>query len=148
VSAEVIGIDHVYFAVRDLETSRRYYDAVMDALGFRKGSFAIGGEPHASYYNRHFGFVLRPASTDRTHDPYSPGLHHFCFRVDTAADVTAVYEALAGRGIAATPPRLYPDYAEDYFATFFDDPDGIRLEVTNYRKERRERHDHWPPPGT
>jgi hypothetical protein len=23
------------------------------------------------------------------------------------------------------------------------DPDGIRLEVTNYRQERRERHDNW-----
>jgi glyoxylase I family protein len=28
-------------------------------------------------------------------------------------------------------------------ATFFTDPDCIRLEVTNYRQERRERHDHW-----
>jgi hypothetical protein len=25
----------------------------------------------------------------------------------------------------------------------FTDPDGIRLEVTNYRQERRERHDNW-----
>ena len=31
----------------------------------------------------------------------------------------------------------------DYTATFFEGPDGIRLEVTNYRQERRDRHDHW-----
>jgi glyoxylase I family protein len=38
---------------------------------------------------------------------------------------------------------LHPDYAPDYMATFFTDPDGIRLEITNYRQERRDRHDAW-----
>ncbi|PYJ97601.1 MAG: glyoxalase, partial [Verrucomicrobia bacterium] len=31
----------------------------------------------------------------------------------------------------------------DYYAIFFSDPDGIRLEVTNYRQERRNRFDDW-----
>ena len=143
---EVLGIDHVYLAVRDLAVSRRYYDVVLGILGFRSGKFEIGGEAHAPYYNRHFGFMLRPAHSAQPHDPYSAGLHHFCFRVNTAADVTAVAVALRSAGIEASEPKLYPEYAEDYFATFFDDPDGIRLEVTNYRKERRERHDNWTPP--
>jgi glyoxylase I family protein len=46
-------------------------------------------------------------------------------------------------GIATSEPRTYPEYAPDYVATFFADPDGIRLEITNYRQERRDRHDHW-----
>ena len=33
-------------------------------------------------------------------------------------------------------------------ATFSRDRVGIRLEVTNYRHERRERHDHWSEPPT
>lgn len=141
--SEVLGIDHIYLAVRDLEASRRFYDVVMKVLGFRSGSFQIGGDAHASYYNRHFGFVLRPARTAAAHDPYSAGLHHFCLRVDTAADVDAIAAKLREAGIEATSPRLYPEYAPDYYAVFLDDPDGIRLEVTNYRLERRERHDHW-----
>jgi len=140
---EVLGIDHIYLAVRDLEASRRFYDVVMKILGFRSGSFQIGGDAHASYYNRHFGFVLRPARTKAPHDPYAAGLHHFCLRVDSSADVDAIAAQLRDAGIAATTPRLYPDYAPDYYALFLDDPDGIRLEVTNYRQERRERHDHW-----
>jgi len=36
-----------------------------------------------------------------------------------------------------------PGYASDYWPVFFADPDGIRLEVTHYRQERRERHDNW-----
>jgi catechol 2,3-dioxygenase-like lactoylglutathione lyase family enzyme len=140
---EVIGIDHIYLAVRDLEVSRRYYDVVMKILGFRSGGFKIDGDTHASYYNRHFGFVLRPARSDATHDSYAAGLHHFCLRVDSERDVDAIAEQLEKAGIAVSMPSLYPQYAPDYYAIFLYDPDGIRLEVTNFRQERRERHDHW-----
>jgi len=142
---EVIGIDHIYVTVRDLDVSRRYYDIVMKVLGFRRGDFEIGGDEHASYTNRHFGFVLRPGRSDVPHDPYAAGLHHFCLRVDSIDDVTAVAVALRAAGIAVSEPTNYPQYADDYFAIFFEDPDGIRLEVTNYRQERRDRHDHWRP---
>ncbi len=64
-------------------------------------------------------------------------------RVETPADVAAVAAQLRGAGITASDAKLYPIYAPDYWATSFTDPDGIRLAVTNYRQERRERHDHW-----
>ena len=43
----------------------------------------------------------------------------------------------------ASEAERHAEYAPDYWATFFNDPDGLRLEVTNYRQERRERHDQW-----
>jgi glyoxylase I family protein len=142
--AEVIGIDHIYIAVSDLGVSEGYYDKVMiEALGFRKNTFSIGGDPHIQYFNRHFGFVLRPARTAVKHDAYSPGLHHFCLRVESAVEVQAVAHKLRALGIDASEAKLYPEYASDYSATFFTDPDGVRLEVTNYRQERRDRHDQW-----
>jgi catechol 2,3-dioxygenase-like lactoylglutathione lyase family enzyme len=138
----VIGIDHIYIAVSDMARSEDFYDRVMAVLGFAKNSFAIGGDPHIQYYNRHFGFVLRPARGGH-HDSYQPGLHHLCLRVDSAADVVETAAQLIAAGIPATDPKLYPDYAPDYSATFLTDPDGIRLEITNYRQERRDRHDRW-----
>jgi catechol 2,3-dioxygenase-like lactoylglutathione lyase family enzyme len=141
---EVIGIDHIYIAVSDLEESERFYDRVMtEVLGFRKNKLVIAGDPHIQYFNRHFGFVLRPSRVEAHHEPYAPGLHHFCLRVDSAAEVHAVADRLRAIGIDATEPNLFPEYASDYVATFFQDPDGIRLEVTNYRQERRQRHDNW-----
>jgi glyoxylase I family protein len=142
--AEVIGIDHIYVTVSDLAKSESFYDQVLlGALGFRKNKFTLGDDPHIQYFNRHFGFVLRPARLQTKHEPYAPGLQHFCLRVDSTAEVHAVAEQLRSAGIDATEARLYPQYAPDYTATFFSDPDGIRLEITNYRQERRERHDKW-----
>ena len=141
---EVIGIDHIYIAVSDLRVAEAFYDRVLlQALGFRKNTFEIGGDPHIQYFNRHFGYVLRPARVPKRHEPYSPGLHHFCLRVDTRDDVERVAARLRSLGVAATEVKLYPQYAPDYAATFFEDPDGIRLEVTNYRQARRDRHDRW-----
>lgn len=142
--AEVIGIDHIYITVSDLARSESFYDRVLrDTLGFRKNSFALNGEAHVQYYNRHFGYVLRAARNSSGHDSYSPGLHHFCLRVDSIADVIEVTQQLRAGGIDASAAKNFPEYAVDYWATFFDDPDGIRLEITNYRQERRDRHDRW-----
>ena len=143
---EVVGIDHLYIAATDLATSESFYDRVLrDVMGFRKNAFPLGerAEQHVQYFNRHFGFVLRPARTKTAHDAYAPGLHHFCFRVDSIADVQAIARDLRALGVDASEARLCPDYAPDYWATYFTDPDGVRLEVTNYRAERRELHDHW-----
>jgi glyoxylase I family protein len=141
---DVIGIDHIYIAVSALNVSERFYDLVMvDVLSFKKNRFAIGGDPHVQYFNRHFGFVLRPARSSAKHDSYAPGLHHLCLRVNSIDEVNTAAQRLESSGIRVTPAQLYRDYAADYAATFFEDPDGLRLEITNYRAERRERHDHW-----
>ncbi len=143
--AEVTGIDHVYLTVADLARSEAFHDRLFGALGFRKNEFALGGERHVQYFNRHFGVVLRPArAAAAPHDPYAPGLHHLCLRVDTTDEVRRAAAELVAAGIDASEPRLFPEYAPDYVATFVTDPDGLRLEITNYRAERRRRHDHWP----
>ncbi len=144
--SEITGIDHIYITVSNLARSEDFYDRVMTVLGFRKNKFVIGGDPHIQYFNRHFGYVLRPARSTRLHDAYSPGLHHLCLRVDSVDNVRSVADTLRSAGVDATPAMPRPEYAPDYWATFFADPDGVRLEVTNYRQERRERHDRWDQP--
>jgi glyoxylase I family protein len=139
----ITGIDHIYITVSDMTRSEAFYDRAMPVLGFRKSSFALGGDPHTQYYNRHFGFVIRPARVGRSHDPYAPGLHHLCLRVESINDLIETAAALRAAGIDASEPALHAQYAPDYWATFFTDPDGVRLEVTNYRAERRQRHDEW-----
>ena len=143
---EVIGIDHVYLSVSDLARSKRFYDGVMRVLGYAQVESAIGGDPHVHYYNRQFGFSLRPARSAASHDPYAPGLHHFCFRVVDERAVDRAFGELRALGVAATQPRAYPEYSADYYATFFEDPDGVRLEITNFREVRRRRMYDWDAP--
>jgi len=146
--AEVIGFDHVYLTVSSLARSEPFYDRLLaELLGFRKKAFSLDGEPHVHYYNRQFGIVLRPARAAVAHDPYAPGLHHLCLQVDHPDDVDRLARALAGAGLAATPARLFPEYAPDYRATFLEDPDGLRLEITNFRAERRARLARWDEVG-
>jgi glyoxylase I family protein len=139
---DVIGIDHIYITVTDLQRAELFYDLVLlDALGFKKNSFTLDGDAHIQYYNRYFGYVLRPSRNAKVHDPYACGLHHLCLRVESVADVVSVAKQLVASGVEASAAKNYPEYAEDYWATFLTDPDGIRLEVTNYRYERKNRHD-------
>ncbi len=145
---EVIGIDHVYIAVADLLVSERFYDKLLvGILGFRKQAFILNGDPHIQYFNRHFGYVIRPAAPGTPKPVGSPGLHHFCFRVESIAEVQEVSRQLRDAGIQASKASPFPEYAPDYWATFFTDPDGVELEVTNYRQERRDRNAHWETGG-
>jgi len=142
---EVIGIDHFYLTVRDLERSEAFYDRVMQqVLGYRKVHSTIADDPHVHYFNRQFGFSLRPARPGTPdHDPYAPGMHHFCMRVLDERAVDRAAAELTALAIEITPARYYPEYAPDYYAIFFTDPDGVRLEITNFREVRRKRMYDW-----
>jgi glyoxylase I family protein len=130
---DVLGVDHVFVTVRDLVASEAYYDKVMKVLGFRKNRTSIADEPHLHYYNRNFAYWLRPARPPiGDYSPYAVGLHHFCFRVADQREVDRAAAELKAAGISASPPRLYPEYGKDYYATFFTDPDGVRLEIRNF----------------
>lgn len=139
---ETLGIDHLYVAVSDLARSEAFYDPVMELLGFKKGDREIAGEPHAHYFNPWLQYTLRPARGG-SHDPYSPGLHHLCFQVRDRSSVDHAERELGRLGVEVTPARLYPEYSDDYYAIFFRDPDGIRLEVVARRAYRDRIAERW-----
>lgn len=69
------------------------------------------------------------AESKRVHDRYSPGLHHLAFCAPSRRAVDELYEQL--KSLDATildVPAEYPEYSLGYYALFFADPDGIKLE--------------------
>lgn len=140
----VLRLDHLYVTVRDLAASERFYDPVLQALGFKKGTRAIGGEPHVHYLGRTLQYTIRPARSGHEADPYATGsVHHVCFQVIDKAAVDEAHRRLRALSVEASAPRLYSEYRSDYYATFFKDPDGIRLEIVCDTAVRRLLRERW-----
>ena len=65
----------------------------------------------------------------RPYDRYAIGVHHVCFDVPSREVVDERARWLADEGATIeNGPRDY-DYTPGYYAVFFYDPDGIKLEL-------------------
>jgi glyoxylase I family protein len=140
---EILGADHIYLTVSDMDRAEMFYDTVLSHLDFRKGDRPIGGEPHRHYFNAVMQISIRPAKSRNRHDPYSPGLHHLCLQVADREAVDRAARLLTAAGIGTSAPAQYPQYADDYYAIFFEDPDGLRLEIVARRAARSLIKERW-----
>jgi catechol 2,3-dioxygenase-like lactoylglutathione lyase family enzyme len=131
----IVGIGHVDLVCRDLGRSLAFYRAVFGPLGISEPVLFDGERGERIHYLRfpHPGsgsLGLRQADEQQEFSLYAPGFHHVAFRVDSRADVDTAHAAAVAAGAEILhPPRLWPEYADDYYATFFLDPDGFRLEL-------------------
>jgi glyoxylase I family protein len=62
-------------------------------------------------------------------DRYAVGLHHLCFGVSSREVVDERARWLRDRGIEIESGPAEYDYTPGYYAVFFYDPDGIKLEL-------------------
>ena len=139
-------LSHIDLSVGDPRRSIPFYAAFFEALGFHRfpsdmEGFAGDDPVRAAWFLRYasgsfFGIEVRPAAAEsagRTHDRYAPGLHHMAFHADSRETVDRVHrEVSAAGGEVLDPPTDYsgqPAYGDGYYAAFFADPDGVKLEV-------------------
>jgi catechol 2,3-dioxygenase-like lactoylglutathione lyase family enzyme len=126
IMARVVGVDHIVICVSDFARSKAFYRDVLGALGF-KLKYDMSG--FAGWSNGKTLFWIRPA--DRNGRKYrlgGVGLHHYAFELAKRADVDAFYRALKEHAVEVVdPPGDY--YEGGYYAVYFLDPDGIKLEA-------------------
>jgi catechol 2,3-dioxygenase-like lactoylglutathione lyase family enzyme len=138
----LVGLGHVDLVCRDLYRSLAFYAAVFGPLGLEAPVLIDGERGEQIHYLRFpaagSGSIgLRQAQSVQEFELYAPGFHHLSLAVETAADVDAVHAAVtAVGGEVLHAPRLWPQYHPNYYATFFLDPDGFRLEVAASRDAR------------
>ena len=129
------GIHHIDLNVSDLAASKRVYGQLLDALGYTRVR-----DDDVVEWDRHegSGFVsiglrqARAEDTGHAHRRYAPGLHHLAWEVGGRAEVDRIYELLRDAGVRMLDaPACYPEYSVDYYAAFFEDPDGIKLEIVH-----------------
>jgi catechol 2,3-dioxygenase-like lactoylglutathione lyase family enzyme len=139
-------LSHIDLSVADPNRSVPFYAAFFAALGYRRfrsnhPDFTGERPRRAAWFIRYagggiFGVEVRPAtpgSRGKVHDRYAPGLHHLAFHVESRAAVDDVYAQIQQvGGTMLDPPADYSGqegYTDGYYAAFFADPDGVKLEV-------------------
>jgi glyoxylase I family protein len=125
-------VHHIDLTVSDLARSRVFYESVLGFLGYRRSADHDNGsdwdrigEPFHS-----IGILIAHGEgAVRTHDRYAPGLHHLAWTSDSREDVDRLHTLLQEIGATILDaPADYPRYGPDYYAVFFADPDGLKLE--------------------
>jgi catechol 2,3-dioxygenase-like lactoylglutathione lyase family enzyme len=120
-------IAHISIGVRDVERSKRFYDAVLEPLGYEciRAARTLTG-----YGYGRDSIALWVVSAERPVPADDKSGLHLCFRGPTAEAVDAFHAAaLRSGGHNNGAPGLRPEYGADYYAAFIIDPDGYRIEA-------------------
>ena len=123
--------DHVDFRVADLAAARPLYDALLPAMGYSK----INADADSRGYHspdemgaQAFFWLVE----DRAH---VPGLTRIAFAAGSREDVDRL--SLLARESGARcfeAPQLVPEYGATYYAAFFEDAEGNKLEICCRRR--------------
>jgi catechol 2,3-dioxygenase-like lactoylglutathione lyase family enzyme len=125
--SKVVGIDHISIRVRDYAKSKAFYAKLFGFLGFE-----ISDEyPNTiGWTNGKTRYWIAPAEGRKAYKIGDVGLHHYAFQLRNRADVDALQAFLEKEKVRIVDPA--DEYYEDYYAVFFLDPDGIKLEGMKY----------------
>ena len=126
-ACKVVGIDHISIRVSDYEKSKAFYHRLFTFLGFEisddYGSTIGWTKGRTRYW-------IAEAEGRRRYRIGDVGLHHYAFELRNRKDVDALQAWLEKEKVRIVDPA--DEYYEDYYAVFFLDPDGIKLEGMKY----------------
>ena len=126
----VVGIDHLAIRVGDYDKSKAFYHRLFAFMGFKlleEYEDAIG------WTNGKTRFWIGQADAEgrkHGHRTGNVGFHHYAFELRSRRDVDALQAFLQELGATIVDPAA--EYYDDYYAVFFLDPDGLKLEGMKY----------------
>jgi catechol 2,3-dioxygenase-like lactoylglutathione lyase family enzyme len=123
----VVGVDHLVPSVGELARSKAFYQKVHGFLGFQ---LKYDDADMAGWSNGQTLFWIAAADARGRKREYRKGdigFHHDAFELSSRKDVDALGAFPAeNRTSVIDPPGEY--YGEEYYAVYFADPDGMKLE--------------------
>jgi len=131
----VAEIDHLDLVVTSLEESLDFYRGLLGPLGWVRESEVVGEQGERVVYLGRVGergqISVREARSEGGADRYRIGLHHLAIAVESREVVDERFRWLLSVGAEIeSEPREY-DYSPGYYAVFFRDPSGIKLEIVH-----------------
>jgi catechol 2,3-dioxygenase-like lactoylglutathione lyase family enzyme len=133
MSVELNGIAHIQLTVNDPQRCLPFWEKLCH---FFEMKTLIKGEDVVYCIGSRTGILVRGAPPDSSGGAFHQdraGLHHFCFRARSRADVDAIHRFLVDELGARIvhPPEDGSHFAPGYYSVLFEDPDGIRVEVNH-----------------
>jgi len=128
------GVDHVMINCPNFEAAIEFYAWLMPKIGY-SGRHDIEPPARATGFYGQFGsFWVQPPgpALSQEFNKARTGLREIAFRVAGRSTVDIIApEIEAHGGKIIDPPREY-NYRPGYYAVFFTDPNGIKLELVHY----------------
>jgi catechol 2,3-dioxygenase-like lactoylglutathione lyase family enzyme len=118
--------DHIDLRVKDMAVARKFYEKILPQLGFvheKPGRyfhtfFSAGGDKPSEFFG---------LSPDKNH---KPNRTRIAFWVDTREEVDRIAKLVRDAGGGKLEgPEVCKGYSPGYYAFFFEDPDGNKLEI-------------------
>ncbi|KAG0270072.1 hypothetical protein DFQ27_000729 [Actinomortierella ambigua] len=134
-------LHHLSLSVVDMKKSITFYKFLCEDL-LQYTNLHISDQ-HSMWYKFGFGALgISPGNPTVEHNRYNPGLHHLAFAVTSRQEVDAFHDKIAAFyqkhegdhkgsfGKILDPPAEY-QYMPKYYAVFFTDPSGFKLELVH-----------------
>ena len=121
------GLGHIDLRVADLAVAQAFYEELMPALGF---SERYHGEEWKVWARSDPPLPATPYFGITESEDHTSNENRIAFWVASREHVdrvAAIGAACGGRDVSG--PKEMPSYGEGYYAVFFADPCGNRLEV-------------------
>ena len=127
------GVHHVDLVVSSVERSLPFYRDLLGPLGFHRIGEVEGERGETIWYIGGPGSSvgLRQAQSLGGTDRYRVGLHHLALEAGSRAIVDERHDWLVSIGAEIESPPGEFGYMPGYYAVFFYDPDGIKLEIVH-----------------
>jgi glyoxylase I family protein len=129
------GFHHVDLVVSSILRSLPFYRELLEPLGWYRVGEVEGERGETIWYisgpGSSLGLREAQSASDDEVDRYRVGLHHLALEAPSRAAVDAAADWLRTRGAEIeSGPKEY-GYLPGYYAVFFYDPDGIKLEIVH-----------------
>jgi catechol 2,3-dioxygenase-like lactoylglutathione lyase family enzyme len=128
--SRVLGIDHISIRVSDFQKSKAFYSDLFEFLGFEVLDEYSGSIGWTNGKTRYWIGQADDKGRKHKHRIGEVGLHHYAFQLRSRKDVDALENYLKQKNIRIVDPA--DEYYDDYYAVFFLDPDGFKLEGMKY----------------
>ena len=130
-TSRVVGIDHISIRMSDYAKSKAFYSKRFRFLGFELSDdygTTIGWTNGRTRY--WIALAEGRKSRPKTYRIGDVGFHHYAFELRGRKDVDALQAFLVKEKVRIVDPAA--EYYDDYYAVFFLDPDGLKLEGMKY----------------